>query len=83
LGDAVDVGRLVAHHAIVIGADIPVAYVIALDDEDIGFLAGVCLPYLIRLAYWGEAGNQLLAAWHILSAVQLRQAFILPAAILK
>ena len=38
LGDAVDVGRLVAHHALVVGADIPVADVVAPDDEDVGLL---------------------------------------------
>ena len=37
-GDAVDVGRLVAHHAAVVGADVPVADVVAPDDEDVGFL---------------------------------------------
>ena len=38
LGDAVDVGRLVAHHALVVGADVPVADVVAPDDQDVGFL---------------------------------------------
>ena len=38
LGDAVDVGRLVAHHAQVVGADVELADVIAPDDEDVGFL---------------------------------------------
>src|SRR5882672_10726011 len=34
-GDAVDVWRAVAHHAAVVGADVPVADVVAEDDEDI------------------------------------------------
>ncbi len=37
LGDAVDVGRAIAHHAAVVGADVPVADVVAEDDEDVGF----------------------------------------------
>ena len=32
LRDAVDVGRLVAHHALVVGADVPVADVVAPED---------------------------------------------------
>ncbi|MCY1304766.1 hypothetical protein D9M70_545350 [compost metagenome] len=39
LRDAVDVGRLVAHHALVIGADVPIPDVVAPDDEDIGLPA--------------------------------------------
>jgi hypothetical protein len=35
LGDAVDVGRLVAHHAVVVGADVELADVVAPDDEDV------------------------------------------------
>jgi len=38
--DAVNVRRLVAHHALVVGADVPVADVIAPDDEDVGFILG-------------------------------------------
>ncbi len=38
VGDAVDVGRAIAHHAAVVGADIPVADIIAHDDEDVGLL---------------------------------------------
>jgi hypothetical protein len=38
LGDAVDVGCFVAHHAAVVVADVPGADVIAPDDEDVGFL---------------------------------------------
>ena len=36
LGDAVDVGRLVAHHAVRVGADVRLADVIAPDDDDVG-----------------------------------------------
>ena len=36
VGDAVDVGRAVAHLAAIIGADVPVADVIAHDDENVG-----------------------------------------------
>ena len=35
-GDAVDVGRAVAHHAAIVGADVPVADVVAHDDQDVG-----------------------------------------------
>ena len=35
IGDAVDVGRAIAHHAAVVGADVPVADVVAHDDEDV------------------------------------------------
>ena len=51
LRDTVNVGRLVAHHALVVGADVPVADVIAPDDEDIGFL---CLCQSVRNAECGE-----------------------------
>ncbi len=34
----VDVGRLVAHHPLVVGADVPVADVVAPDDQDVGFV---------------------------------------------
>ena len=37
-GDAVDVGRLVAHDAAVVGADVELADVVAPDDEDVGLL---------------------------------------------
>ena len=46
LGDAVDVRRLVAHHAHVVGADVELADVVAPDDEDVGLL----LLLLRRLA---------------------------------
>ena len=39
LGDAVDVRRLVAHHAHVVGADVELADVVAPDDEDVGLLS--------------------------------------------
>ena len=42
LGDAVDVRRLVAHHALVVGADVELADVVAPDDEDVGL---VCRGY--------------------------------------
>ena len=41
-GDAVDVGRASAHHAAMVGADIPDADIIGHDDDDVGFLGGVC-----------------------------------------
>ena len=34
-GDPVDVGRLVTHHALVVGADVPVADVVAPQDQDV------------------------------------------------
>ena len=37
LRDTVDVRRLVAHHAHVVGADVEAADVVAPDDEDVGF----------------------------------------------
>jgi hypothetical protein len=37
-GDAVDVGRAVAHHAVVVGADVELADVVAPDDEDVRLL---------------------------------------------
>ena len=43
VGQTVDVGRLVMHHALVIGADIPVADVIAEDDEDVWLFRASCL----------------------------------------
>ena len=41
-GDAVNVRRLVAHHAMAVVADVLDADVVAPDDEDVGFL-GRCL----------------------------------------
>ena len=40
LDDAINVGRLVAHLTVVVGADIPPADVVAPQDEDVGFLGG-------------------------------------------
>src|SRR6188768_2941677 len=37
--DAIDVGRTAAHHAAVVGAHVPVANIIAKDDQDVGLLA--------------------------------------------
>jgi hypothetical protein len=37
LGDAVNVRRLVAHHAVVVHADVPIADVVTPEDEDVGF----------------------------------------------
>ena len=39
LGDAVNVGRLVAHHAAVIATRVVPADVVAPEDEDVGLLA--------------------------------------------
>ena len=39
-GDAVDVRRAVAHHAAVVGADVPQPDVVAEDDEDVRLAAG-------------------------------------------
>jgi len=36
--ELVDVRRLAAYHALVVGADVPVTDVVAPDDEDVGFL---------------------------------------------
>jgi hypothetical protein len=38
LRDAIDVGRLVAHHALAVMADVPIADVVAPNDEDIWFV---------------------------------------------
>ena len=38
LGEAVDVRRLVAHHAHVVGAEVELADVVSPDNEDVGFL---------------------------------------------
>ena len=42
VGDAIDIGRLVAHHAAVVGTGIEPANVIAPDDEDVRLVLGVC-----------------------------------------
>ena len=41
VGDAVDVGRLVAHQAVAVGADVGDADVVAEDDEDVRLVGGV------------------------------------------
>ena len=38
LRDAIDVGGLVAHHAFAVMADVPIADVVAPDDEDVRFI---------------------------------------------
>src|SRR6058998_2441134 len=38
VGDAIDVGRLIAHHPPTVTAEVPVTDIVAPDDEDIGFL---------------------------------------------
>jgi len=38
LGDTIYVGRAVSHHAVAVGADVPVANVITHDDEDVWLL---------------------------------------------
>src|SRR5206468_12608325 len=42
LRDAVNVRRFVAHHSLVVSADVPVADVVAPDDEDVGLLWVCC-----------------------------------------
>jgi hypothetical protein len=37
-GNAIDIGRLVAHHAVVVGADVELADIIAPDDHDVRLL---------------------------------------------
>ncbi len=39
LRDGVDVGRLVAHHPLVVSTDVPIADVVAPDDENVGFVS--------------------------------------------
>ncbi len=62
LGDAVDVGRLVTHHAVRVGADVRLPDVIAPDDDDVGFLgvSAVCGAAGKKAAdhRQGEAGGQ-------------------------
>jgi hypothetical protein len=38
LCDAVNVRRFVAHHALIVCAEVPIADIVAPDDEDVGFL---------------------------------------------
>src|SRR5215469_17828105 len=42
VGNAIDVGRLVAHHALIVGTDVPVADVISPEDQDVRLLLGEC-----------------------------------------
>ena len=49
LGDAVNVRRLVAHHAVIVHADVEPADVVAPDHEDVGLLVGG--------VGWGEGGQ--------------------------
>ena len=43
LGDAVDIRRLVTHHAVVVGAEVELADVVTPYDEDVGLLRrGLC-----------------------------------------
>jgi hypothetical protein len=48
LRDAINVGRLVAHHAFAVMADVPIADVVAPDDEDVRFV-GLCHATLLGL----------------------------------
>jgi hypothetical protein len=43
LGDSVDVGRPIAHHAAVVSADVPVTDVVAHDDKDIRLIRSLSL----------------------------------------
>ena len=53
LGDAVDVRRLVAHHAERVGADVGLADVVAEDDEDVRLAAdGVAAGAAAGAAFW-------------------------------
>jgi hypothetical protein len=52
-GDAVDVGRLVAHYALVVGTDIEAADVVTPDDEDVGLFGR-----RIRRAQRSKGNNQ-------------------------
>src|SRR5271167_5207060 len=50
LRDAIDVGRLIAHHASTVMADVPIADVVAPDDEDVRFVR-LCHATLLRLIW--------------------------------
>ena len=41
IGEAVDVGRLVTHHAVDVVAEVPEADVVPHDDEDVGLVGSV------------------------------------------
>src|SRR5580700_1472369 len=48
---AVDVGGLVAHHPLAVAADVPIADVVAPDDEDVRFV-GLCHATLLGLIWF-------------------------------
>jgi hypothetical protein len=56
VGDAVDVGRAVAHHAAVVGADVPVTDIIGHDDKDVRLLL-LCRGRCGRHRHAGERGQ--------------------------
>ena len=53
-GDAVDVGRLVAHRTAVVVADVVPANVVSPQDQDVRFSVGHCVPSLgcLGVAFW-------------------------------
>ncbi len=62
LGDAVDVRRLVAHLAHVVGADVELADVVAPDDEDVGLLGlGVGVRHTQERQPQGQREDRVLA----------------------
>ena len=38
VGDPVDVGRIITHHALVVSIDVPVADIVTPDHQDVGFI---------------------------------------------
>ncbi len=62
LGDAVNVGRLVAHHAAVIATRVVPADVVAPEDEDVGFLALPAVAFSRLSAASASAGTSIAAA---------------------
>jgi hypothetical protein len=50
--DAVDVGRLEAHQAVRVCADIAQAYVVAPDDDDVGLVALLGLSGIYETSHW-------------------------------
>jgi hypothetical protein len=65
--DTVDIRRLPAHHAAVIGANIPYADVIGHDDDDVGFPFGIFVSLRVlrsvtaihRLPGWAIADRRI------------------------
>jgi hypothetical protein len=57
-GDAVNIGRFEAHHAMAVGADIPHADVITHDDEDVGLLGLLCCRWQSHQHRGGDARSQ-------------------------